>query len=231
MKLSWKIVFIFIFSLMLFIILSILLIYGYGQRWRDPKITSENVPSPNHPGTIPYAVDNLLDKLEDGVIAFNAPSKINFKDSFQIQLLLTITETVEKLKKYIAEEGKKIVVSIRVSDLMEARLTGYMFQIAAITSEIPAVSKNQKTEWKWEIHPKKEGTHSLHLTLTALFDLNGNLARRTIRTFDENIEVYVTKTQKFTNFFKNNWKWLWASILVPIVGWIWRSKRTVKKAN
>jgi len=49
---------------------------------------------------------------------------------------------------------------------MEARLSGYMFQITAITSEEQVVSKDQRTEWKWEIHPKEEGEHRLHLTLT-----------------------------------------------------------------
>ena len=83
----------------------------------------------------PNSVDRLLDKMEFGAIAFNAPSKININDSLQIQLLLSLAETVDKLKQSIVEEGEKVGATIRVSDRMEARLTGYMFQITAITPD------------------------------------------------------------------------------------------------
>lgn len=192
-------------------------------------------PSPNG---IPYprpdtrsSVDRLLDKMEFGAIAFNAPSNININDSPQIQLLLSLAETVEELKQSIVKEGEKVGATIRVSDRMEARLTGYMFQITAITPEIQAVSKSQETEWRWEIHPKEEGQHSLHLTLTALLEIDGHSTPRAIRTFDKNIEVTVTPTQKFINFFKDNWQWLWAAILVPVCGWLWKRKKAANKAN
>lgn len=56
---------------------------------------------------------------------------------------------MEQLKQSIIEEGEKVEATIKVSDRMEARLSGYMFQITAITPEIQAVSKTQQTEWIW----------------------------------------------------------------------------------
>jgi len=113
---------------------------------------------------------------------------------------------MEELKRSIVEEGEKVGASIKVSDRMEARLSGYMFQITAITSEEQVVSKDQRTEWKWEIHPKEEGEHRLHLTLTALLEINGNSTRRAIRIFGRYIEVYVTPTQKLEVFLRANWQ-------------------------
>ena len=173
----------------------------------------------------PNNVDKLIREMEFGSIAFNAPTNINIDDSHQIQLILSLAETVEGLKQSITEEGKKIGAIIKVSDRMEARLSGYMFQITAITPEIQAVSKSQQTEWKWEIHPKKEGKHRMHLTLTALLEIDGHSTPRTIRTFSKIIEVNVTATQKIGTFFKNNWQWLWAAILVPFAGWLWNRKK------
>jgi len=106
--------------------------------------------------------------MEFGTIAFNAPTNINIEDSPLVQLLLSLTEAIDELKQSITEEGEKIGATIRVSDRMEARLSGYKFQITAITPEIQAVSKSQRTEWKWEIQPKEEGQHKLHLTLTRI---------------------------------------------------------------
>ncbi len=175
-------------------------------------------------------VDKLLDEMEFGVIAFNMPTHINIKDSAQIQLLLSLADTVEKLKQSIAEAGEKVGATIRVSNRMVARISGYMFQITAITPETQAVSKSQETEWKWEIHPKAKGKHKLHLTLTALLEINGNSTPRAIRTFDKTIEVTVTITQKINIFCKNNWQWLWMAILAPsgVFGWLWKRKKHLK---
>ena len=179
----------------------------------------------------PSSVDELLDRMEFGVIAFNTPTHMNIDDSSQIQLLLSLADTVEKLKQTITEEGEKEGARIRVTDRMEARLSGYMFQITAITPETQAVSKSQETQWKWEVHPKEEGKHRLHLTLTALLEIDGHSTPRAIRTFDKEIEVTVTTTQKIRSFFKSNWQWLWAAILVPVVGWLWKRKKAANKAN
>ena len=186
-----------------------------------PSPQPQPQPHPRPPNT----VDRLLDEMEFGAIAFNAPTDINIDDTPQIQLILSLAETIDKLKQSITEEGEKVGATIRVSDRMKARLSGYKFQITAITSEIQAVSKSQRTEWKWEIHPKEEGRHKLHLTLTALLEIDGYSTPRAIRTFDKIIEVNVTATQKIGLFFKSNWQWLWAAILVPVAGWLWKRKK------
>ncbi len=227
MKVKWKITIGVVALFVILVLVSILLIvwirpfrsiYKYEPK-SDYEYESKSEPTPKS------KVDRLLDEMEFGAIAFNAPTNINIDDSHQIQLILSLAETVEKLKQSITEEGEKVGATIKVSDRMEARLSGYMFQITAITHEIQVVSKSQQTEWKWEIHPKKEGWHKLHLTLSALLEFNGRSTPRTIRTFDKTIEVNITATQKAMLFFKNNWQWLWAAILVPVAGWLWKRKK------
>ncbi len=192
----------------------------------DTVTTSEPEKAVKSLGPEPLSeVDRLLDEMEFGTIAFNTPTKINIDASFQIQLILSLAATVEELKQSIKKEGKRVGAKIKVSDKMEARLTGYMFQITAITPEIQAVSRAQQTEWKWEIHPKEEGQHELHLTITAHLDVNGEIIPRKIKTFDRIIAVDVTATQKAKLFFENNWQWLWAAILVPVIGWLWKRKK------
>jgi hypothetical protein len=217
MKLRWKIGIGVALLVAVFMFMSSVVLLDVGMR----PVTMAPPPDPLPPGD----VDNLLNEMEFGSIAFNAPRNINVDNSPQIQLILSLADTVEELKNSIAEEGERIGATIKVSDRMEARLSGYMFQITAITREIQAVSKLQKTEWKWEIHPKKEGKHKLHLTLTALLEIDGRSTPRTIRTFDKIIEVNVTTPQKIRLFFKNNWQWLWAAILVPVVGWLWKRRK------
>jgi hypothetical protein len=178
------------------------------------------------PSTQIATVDRILESLEWGNIAFNAPQSMNLKESAQIQLLLSLEESIEDLRKTLTQAGEKEGARIRVSDRMEARLTGPNFQIAAITPEEQAITSKGVTEWKWEVKPASGGRHHLHLTLTALFDVDGNSTRRAIRTFDKTIEVEVTWSDQTSQFVANNWQWLWAAILVPLIGWLWKGRKS-----
>lgn len=223
MKAKWEIG---IALLVLFLVLSV--VFWLISSGKSP----ESIPHPIVPDSTsgsPSAVDRLLSGMEFGSIAFNAQTNINIDDTPQIQLLLSLAETIEELKQSVIEEGEKVGATIRVSDRMEAHLSGQMFHISAITPEIQAVSKSHRTEWKWDIHPKEKGRHKLHLTLTALLEIDGYSTPRAIKTFDKEIGVNVTATQTIRRFFKDNWQWLWAAILVPVAGWLWKRRDRLKK--
>lgn len=173
-------------------------------------------------------VDRILKKLEFGNIAFNAPRTVNIDDTVIIQLLLGFKTPIDELKKQIEAAGEKEGAHIRVSNVMEARLTGTNFAINAVTSEEQAVTRTDVTEWKWEVVPKKKGRHHLHLTLSVRINVDGFPTLRSIRTFDKNIEVKVTWDQQASSFIKANWDWLWAAILVPVAGWLWKKKKGAK---
>jgi hypothetical protein len=63
------------------------------------------------------------------------------------------------------------------------------------------------------------------LTLSALFDVDGTRTSRVIRTFDKEIAIKVTWQQKSWTFLKSYWQWLWAAVLVPIIGWLWKKRK------
>jgi hypothetical protein len=228
MKSTWKIV--IAVGVILVVILAAVSVFMPMMEAPPPNAKVEE-PKPNNNSIYEESVDELLEKMEFGAIAFNVPTNINIDSSHQIQLKLSIAETVEALKQSITDEGRKYGTTIKVSDRMEARLSGYMFDITAISDEVQAVSKSEQTSWKWEIHPKKEGKHKLHLTLTALLEVDGYSTPRTIRTFDRLIVIDVSFTQKIRLFFNNNWQWLWATILVPIAGWLWKRSKKNQGSN
>lgn len=174
------------------------------------------------------AIDRILEKLEFGNIAFNAPKTMNLRDTAIIQLLLGLETPIDDLKQMIEAEGEKEGARIQVSNRMEARLSGPNFAITAITPETQAVSQSDITEWKWEVKPISAGRHYLHLTLSALLSVDGEPAPRVIRTFDKVIEVEVAWHQRVGSFFEKNWQWLWAAVLVPIVGLLLKRKKGSK---
>lgn len=204
-----------------------LLVFWFVSEKPEPSTTSSDInfsqpgpPLEDHLG----AIDRILEKLDFGNIAFNAPKTINLRDTAIIQLMLDLETPVDQLKQMIEAAGEKQGAKIRVSDRMEARLSGANFAITAITPEIQAISRSNMTEWKWEVKPTSDGRHYLHLTLSALLSINGASTPRAVRTFDQMIEVEVVWYQRIESFFDKNWQWLWAAILVPITGWLWKRR-------
>jgi hypothetical protein len=177
------------------------------------------------PGDAIAALDRVLEGLAMANIAFNTPESINFEQTAIIELVLSLGMPIEELKEVVVAEGAKEGASIRVSERMETRLTGPNFAITAITPEVQGISGVEITQWKWEVKPTQAGSQRLHLTLSALFDVDGTRTSRVIRTFDKEIAIKVTWQQKSWTFLKSYWQWLWAAVLVPIIGWLWKKRK------
>lgn len=196
------------------------------------KATSEPGASPE-PAESPElspndAVKQILDSLERARIAFNTPEAMTIGETTTIQLLLSLEHSAEELEKSITSTGAREAHEIGVSDRMLARLTGSGFSITANTPEEQAISSTGTTKWSWDVRPTSPGVQTLHLSLTALIDVGGHGTQHTIDTFDKKIDVNVTWRQHAWSFVTSNWQWLWAALLVPGAGWLWRRRRKVE---
>jgi hypothetical protein len=169
--------------------------------------------------------------MQWGNIAFNAPERMKLESSSTIQLVLSPTKSIDELKKDVVAQGEKEGARIRISDLMEARLSGSGFNISPITPETQAISWNEITEWKWDVVPNRAGRHNLYLTLTAIIDVEGSTMPRRIRTFDKTIDVEVSSWQTAFKFFQDNWEWAWTLIVFPVGYWIWRKHNRQTNEN
>jgi hypothetical protein len=177
----------------------------------------------------PYElVDIIVASMKSANIAFNTPQKLNINETAEIQLLLSMKKSIEELKGEITSSGQTEGDTVKVANRMEAKLTGSNFQITAITEEEQAIGKNDTAEWNWEIKPQSKGRQKLHLTLTAIFVIDGKKTPKTIRTFDKTIEVEVTAKQASKGFIAKNWQWLCVVIIFPIAGWLWKRRKSQK---
>lgn len=158
----------------------------------DPTRTPEDDQQPDLTSS-GFTADDALRTY--GSIAFNTPSEMTVEKSHVIQLLLDpsgISPSV--LEKDITEPGTVDSARIRISDTVEARLTGTAFDVRPVTPELQAVSGEEPTEWRWEVIPKETGSHRLFLTINALVPSEGAVdRRRSIRTFDRTITVGVNR--------------------------------------
>ncbi len=178
-------------------------------------------------------IDRILRELPIGNIAFHVPPEMEFEKTYVIPLLLSSIKSVEELEEELRERTKGTPslqgAEIKISERMEARLTGQNFQIEAIGPEVQLISGEEDTEWNWDVKPVVGGTQILHLTLSLVLTVNGDSVPRVVRTFDREIKVQVTFRQLVEGFFRGNWRWLWVVVLGPLAAWGYR--RWKKKKN
>ena len=206
-----------------------------GDRGSAPAASSSTVPTVSSTGThtgiqtspptLRSEIDRVLAGLPLANVAFNAPVTLRVHETAVIQLLLSGEQPIEQLQDQLTELGDKEGEQIKVSDRMEAQLSGLGFTIAAITPAVQPVSGQGVTEWRWEIEPTRVGTRRLHLTLSALIDLKGRESTYAIRTFERSLAVRVTWSERLSGFLSDNWQWLWTALLIPLVGWALSKRR------
>lgn len=189
-------------------------------------------PSPPEPTSL-AAIDKIIEKLEFGNIAFNTPTNLQLGEMATIELLLSPQTLIEQLQNMVNEAGRTEGYTIKISNEMEACLSGSGFKIEAYLPEAQTVSTAKTTKWLWEIEPTKPGNQQLHLTLSARLYHHGLPTSYVVRTFDRTIEVEVNFISRASNFISHNWKWLWTAAIVPIVGWGWKryKRKTQSQQN
>ncbi len=218
----------YIFVTGLFIGLAMLLFFQCAQkegaRYPGPEEPKKTEELPAEIGEETTG-DELFDQFKPGKVVFNVPEKMELNEKRGIQLLLSLKETFPELKKKIEEAGEIRQQQIRVSQIMTASLKGSGFKIEAISPALQLINIDGTTEWRWEITAIEPGVQKLYLSMDAIFNHNGKDRPYTVQTLSEEIKIVVTWQQKVSVFVGENWKWLWTTILVPLLGWLWERRK------
>jgi hypothetical protein len=185
---------------------------------------------PPHPvGTLPGItgdnMDDALGALEPANIAFNTPTELHLDEEEAVRLLVSREQAIEELQKQLEAAGREEGHRIEVSDVMVATLTGLDFDIERTTDARQPVLSTGVTMWGWSVEPTEPGTRSLHLTISALIDVDGTEETYTVKTFDRTWTVVVPWPDRVTGFAGENWQWLWTAILLPLAALVWRRVR------
>lgn len=173
------------------------------------------------------AIDVALRDLPIGSIAFNTPEEIPLGESAVIELLLSMKETESQLAPAVAPSGPVETARVRFSNQMQAELRGLGFEIEPITPELQAVSRSERTRWRWQIMPVETDAQPLHLTLSARVRIDGEGMMRTIETFEREIHVRVPLARRVTDFVSGHSEIVFTFLLAPLAaaGWRWWRRR------
>lgn len=199
----------------------------------SPSATVEAGPSPS---SIDWeaAIKNEERKLHQSKIVFNPPTEMVEQRTETIQARISFKDIGAALGEGLEGRGKPQELSLKVSETMKVTLTGDVnaFLIQPIGDEEQLVAGREYAQWEWRVTPLQPGTQKLTLIATAIIYLPGRGEKPSQpRTLNETIIVQVDRWYNARQFFANNWQWLWAVIVVPAAGLLWRRLRKGKSAS
>jgi len=168
----------------------------------------------------------FLGQLKKADIAFNTPKQMEMGNEASLRLIIDPTKTAEEIKQAITAEGAKIGATVQVSKVVVAKLLAPDFDVIELVNRgKQAIDFNGPTEWRWIITPKKEGSHKIHLTISAVVEVGNDKAERFIRSFEHEITVIVKPTDRIRGLVEKHWQWGFSSLLVPLGVWLWKRRK------
>lgn len=180
---------------------------------------------------IQKSIENIEDKILD--------SEKNDPENIKKQIS-DVEENIKKLSKHANTEqletavnelkkititGKLLSENVRLSNNMSAKLKGDGFEISGPNDEIKAVGASSITEWKWNIKALKPNTQKITVTLYAHINLGNTSSPYRIDVFEQNIDVEVSILGYIVNFYNKYWEFIWGTILIPLLIWLFNKIR------
>jgi hypothetical protein len=176
------------------------------------------------------AIDDYLSSLRQASFAYTVPKDVHLGENFAVAAGVSFDQSLSELKRNIESAGEAVGESIKAAPLMEATLIGSQGLAVSTTGESStrALATNGAATWAWSVDAKERGPQVLTLSLAVVIATAGN-PRHSVGTVRRTVSVLVTPLERAQDFARKNWQWLWATLLVPISGFLfnkWTRRRT-----
>lgn len=180
----------------------------------------------------------VVESLPEGSALFNPPETMRVGETkvVEVRVVPMTEEEIEQDDQIratltanldVAEDVDEVVlIPLRVSTVMSARLTGNAFEIVPLTAEEQIrTSDDLYLSWIWEVTPQKAGEQRLTLYLSVVVNAEG-MGDKT-HTTDEvrSVQVQSNPIYSARQFFGTNWEWVATGLLLPALGWAWKKLR------
>jgi hypothetical protein len=184
------------------VVLAIAAISNVGSKLDEP-LSGSAPPQPSNPSPTPRTIDEVLDALNRGNIAFNTPELARLGKQINVEAKISANLTPQELKALINEAGKVEVATLKISGHMYAALDGgTAFDVSPTGRQEQWVSSKEPTSWIWQVTPKTQGNQSVVLEVGVLISINGVPGSRSLQTYKRTINVDVAWPQTISEWLK-----------------------------
>jgi hypothetical protein len=120
-------------------------------------------------------------------------------------------------------KSSAVVEDIKTSSTMEVEMVDpdKAFNITSGNSQIQVVDSLEYTEWIFIVKPVLSGSHPLTIT-SSIIQENGKKEK----TYSKDIFVRSNVVVSVKGFWATYWQWLFSTIIIPFVIWLYRNKKS-----
>ena len=202
-----------------------------------PTAEADEVPNPTQVVSIDlntiYA--EVIDNLPSGSALFNPAETMRMGEIYPVEVrVVPVTEeeiAADETVKATLTAGMDdtdvvIVIPLKVSTVMRAKLSGAAFTIFPLTEEEQIRTSGQThLRWLWDVRPEEQGEQHLTLHLSVVVNAEGMGDK--VHTTSEIRQVTVSENWLYLiqRFFGTNWEWVATGVLLPTLAWLWRKIR------
>jgi len=141
----------------------------------------------------------------------------------EVRITRNVSQDMLKLLKDKMRESAQ-VDDIQVAPFMIVQLHDpevSAFRITPLTQDSQAVVGDGYTPWDWSIVPLESGHHSLYLSVGTRFKLPNGEETKFEPVYQKDVSVDVDRVYETKQFVSGNWQWLTATLLLPLIGFMW----------
>lgn len=171
------------------------------------------------------AIDEALDELDVGEILYNPPLEMEVGKQERVEVRITRDITVN-LSENLMGRGTPQIEKIRTGTYMKVRLSGSNFKIDSLSDEEQLVAGHEFTQWNWDVTPVEGGEQLLSIIVTVVIKLpDSSWKSKELGVFSKTIKVKVSSRRALSQFIRNNWQWMMATLIIPTAAWLIRSRK------
>jgi len=179
----------------------------------------------NNPKKSTVSPDVVLAQLSGAAMILEAPASANVQDVIHVRLIIDPSKSTAQL---VTMSNTAVVAkTIRISKIVEAKLVATGFDIVSMSSTRQAISQTELTTWQWDLSGASPGSHLIYLTINAVVTVDDTKVERTINTLDTSILIEITNSQQLTALIQQYWQWIWSTLLLPIIVWLWKRYKRI----
>ncbi|MBR9806571.1 hypothetical protein [Hyphomonas pacifica] len=135
----------------------------------------------------PSVSKDFIENLKTVPVAHETPSTAEYKRAFDVTLAIDSTGD-DSAADALPGRGNIIEGEAKVSDRVEARLSGANFEIVPMSPDVQSLSPLTENVWRWSVTPLSAGSHDLVFEIYAIDEDTVT----PLRTFRDTVTVQVS---------------------------------------
>jgi hypothetical protein len=185
-------------------------------------VVSPNIALSQAPADASRIVQDELNRLPAGQIAFNPPASMKEGATERVEVRIAKAEVANVAVKM---PGDVQTAPIQVSTVMSVQLGGASFHVTPLDPQDQIVADDGFTQWDFDVTPTASGDQLLSLTASVDIVVPGmGQQRRAFPVLSRTIHVHVDAV----SFLTDNWQWFAGTILIPlgvfVSQWLWKRR-------